>query len=46
MQWKGFLLKKYIGNDVYNKNSLEMKLTIKMHWKWFYYKNSLEMILL
>ena len=26
------------------KSVLEMIFTIKMHWKWFYYKNALEMI--
>ena len=31
---------------ILQKNILEMILNIRMHRKWFYYKNSLEMILL
>ena len=29
------LLQKYIGNDFYYKNPLEMIFTLKIHWKWF-----------
>ena len=30
-----FLLLKFIANDFYYKNVLEMIFTIKMHCKWF-----------
>ena len=47
---------KCCGNDFYHKNAVEMMFIIKkalemifivkMNWKWFYYKNTLEIILL
>ena len=55
MHWKQFLLQKYIANDFYYENGLEIIFTIKMHWKQFllqkyiandfYYKNGLEFLL-
>ena len=27
--------KKWIANDIYHENALEMIVTLKIHWKWF-----------
>ena len=52
---EGILFYKCLRKDFYFKNALKMILfwkyigsnfDVKMHWKWCYYKNGLEMVLL
>ena len=45
-RWKLFSLSKCIENDSYNKNTVKIILTLKMHWKGFLYKNALQKIFL